>query len=92
MEEGHNVENGTADDSAVDNEQGDTLGSAIDQFQSKKGKKIGRRNTAPAKTEVGRGAQCKYNLNHDVSAGTRDNQDAFTEEEGFDKPKYRTRS
>jgi len=60
MEEGCNVENGTTDKPAVDNdanEQEDTLGSAIDQFQNKKGKKIGRRNTAPAKTEVGRGAQ-----------------------------------
>ena len=60
MEEGPNMENGTTDKLAVDNdvdEQEDTLGSVIDQFQTKKGKKIGRRNTAPAKTEVGRGAQ-----------------------------------
>ena len=63
MEEGSNVENGMSDNPAVDNgvheQDEDTFGSAIDQFQNKKGKKIGRRYTAPAKTEVGRGASYK---------------------------------
>lgn len=61
MEEGQNrTSDNPVVDNGVDEQDEDTLGSAVDQFQNKKGKKIGRRYTAPAKTEVGWSAQDAY--------------------------------